>query len=167
MKVSEWAKNKTPTLTLRAASRFCLDEFVSSAVERILWTVHWWKTDERLGGLICCVAALMPSGWWFEEDTWDQHTWTMSWGVTLNWDELLFIPRALLLFLFPIRRLSRSLWSPVYLLSSSWCHSVTRPVVECNITCLNTMCGAYANIIKYRSADELSCIIQATQPYLK
>lgn len=137
MKVSEWAKNKTPALTLRVA---LMSLFLRQRVE----FVHWWKTDERLGGLIRCVTALMPSGWWFEEDTWDQHTWTMSWGETLHWDELLFIPCALLLF--PIRRLSRSLWSPFYLLSSSWCHSVTRPVVECNITCLDTMWGAYANI---------------------
>ena len=48
----------------------------------------------------------MPSGRRFEEDTWDQRTWTMSWGVTLNWDEPLFIPHALLLSLFPISLLS-------------------------------------------------------------
>lgn len=29
----------------------------------------WWQTGERLGGLICSVAAAMPSGWRFEEDT--------------------------------------------------------------------------------------------------
>lgn len=59
----------------------------------------------------------MPSGRQFEEDTWDQRTWTMSWGVTLNWDEPLFIPHTLLLLFFPIRLLSRfihlrSLWTP-------------------------------------------------------
>lgn len=75
------------------------------------------KTQEKLGGLSRSVTAAMPSGRRFEEDTWDQRTWTMSWGVTLNWDEPLFIPRALLLLFFPISLLSRfihlrSLWSP-------------------------------------------------------
>lgn len=93
-------KIKLALWLLRAASTLCFDESVSSALEWILFTEHWRKTEERLGGLICCVTAPMPSGWWFEEDTWDQRTWTMSRGVTLNWDELLFIPRALLLFLF-------------------------------------------------------------------
>lgn len=140
MKVSKWAKNKKKSLCCKMFEKlqntpdstssvtFCLDEFL------LLWRNEYclpsaeaggWKTEERLGGLIRSVTAVMPSGWWFEEDTWDQRTWTMSWGVTLNWDEPLFIPRALLLFLFPISLLSRlkhlhSLWSRAYLLSSSW-----------------------------------------------
>lgn len=61
------------------------------------------------GAWSCSVTAAMPSGRRFEEDTWDQCTWTMSWGVTLNWDEPLFIPHALLLLFFPI-----SLFSPLH-----------------------------------------------------
>lgn len=79
-----------------------------------------WKREvvERLGGLCCTVTAVLPSGRRFEEDTWDQRTWTMSWGVTLNWDEPLFIfppPHALLLLFFPI-----SLRTPAYFLFTTW-----------------------------------------------
>lgn len=89
---------------------FCLEEsFISGGMKRVRTVsavTGWWQTGERLGGLIRSVGAAMPSGWRFEEDTWDPSTWTMSWGVTLNWDEPLFIPNTLLLFLFPISLLS-------------------------------------------------------------
>lgn len=92
---------------------FCRDEFLG---EWRLFTEQRGQ-EEKLGGLSCSVTAAMPSGRRFEEDTWDQRTWTMSWGVTLNWDEPLFIPHALLLLFFPISLLSSfiylcPLWSP-------------------------------------------------------
>lgn len=38
------------------------------------------------GASSCSVAALMPSRWRFQGDTWDRRTWTMRQGVTLNLD---------------------------------------------------------------------------------
>lgn len=92
------------------------------------WWFCWaaqrsWRTEGKLGGRSSTTA--MPSCWRFDEDTWEQHTRTMSWGVTLTWDEALFIPGALLVFLFPVSLVSAShdslgsLWSSAYLLPTS------------------------------------------------
>lgn len=81
----------------------------------------WWEAEERLGGLRSSVNAVLPSGRRFEEDTWDQRTWTMSWGVTLNGDEPLFIPLRSPSLAFSPSVSNRSLSGPqAYSLSTTW-----------------------------------------------
>lgn len=150
MKEAEWAKNRACcVLNVWKASKhsdftsavtFFLDEFLlCGGMKIVCWAVRqsWWMED-RLGGPIRSVTTAMPSCWWFEEDTWEQHARTMSWGVTLTWDEALFIPHALLLFLFPVSLLSAShdsaLSDPelIYCPQAHLSQPVILSVVECN-----------------------------------
>lgn len=100
---------------------FCLDEFFCGRIKIVCLLsaeAGWWKTGEARG-LSCSVTTVMPSGRRFKEDTWDQRTWTMSWGVTLNWNEPLFIPALSFSCCFPS---ISSLASYISALSGPWAY---------------------------------------------
>lgn len=120
-------------------------------------TRSWWMED-KLGGR--SVATAMPSCWWFDEDTWEQHTRTMSWGVTLTWDEALFIPRTLLVFLFPVSLASashdslRSLWSSAYLLPTSSSLVSNSPTVGMQLSTVTTRVDSHSTNEKDKHVKE-------------